>query len=212
MKRILCYGDSNTHGTKPMRGPNDVARFTFSERWPGIVASELGSDYEIIEEGLPGRTTVHDDPIEGDHKNGKTYLLPCLESHWPLDAVVIALGVNDLKIRHGVSAFDIAAGVGVLIDVVRSAPSFGHETPKLLVLSPPSIIETGWLAKMFAGGAEKSKALSAELSAIAHAKQVAFLNLNPVAQVSPLDGIHFDATNHHAMGHAIALQLKALLA
>ena len=212
MQRILCYGDSNTHGTKPMRDANDVARFAFLERWPGLVASELGPEYEIIEEGLPGRTTVLNDPVEGDHKNGKTYLLPCLESHWPLDAVVIALGVNDLKARFGVGASDIAASVGVLVDVVRSAPNFGHETPKIFVLSPPPIIETGWLASMFAGGAEKSKALSAELSAIVQAKQVAFLDLNPVARVSAIDGIHFDATNHHAMGQAIALQLKALVA
>ncbi|NBQ39424.1 MAG: hydrolase [Alphaproteobacteria bacterium] len=177
MKKILCYGDSNTHGTKPMRDQNDVARFASLERWPGVVAAELGADYQIIEEGLPGRTTVHNDPIEGDHKNGKTYLLPCLESHWPLDAVVISLGVNDLKARHGVSASDIAAGVGVLVDVVRSAPCFGHEAPKILILAAPTILETGWLGKMFAGGAEKSKALSSELSAVAHAKSVAFFDL-----------------------------------
>jgi lysophospholipase L1-like esterase len=65
---------------------------------------------------------------------------------------------------------------------------------------------------MFAGGAEKSKTLSQELSALAHVKGVAFFDLGTVAHVSPIDGIHFDATNHRAMGHAIALQLKALLA
>ena len=40
----------------------------------------------VIEEGLGGRTTVWDDPIEG-YKNGQTYLIPCLASHAPLDLV-----------------------------------------------------------------------------------------------------------------------------
>ena len=212
MKRILCYGDSITHGPKPMHHENDVARFAFLERWPGVVASELGADYQIIEEGLPGRTTVHDDPIEGHHKNGKSYLLPCLESHWPLDAVVIALGVNDLKTRFNVGPAEIAASIGGLIDVVRQAPSFGHAAPKILVLAAPSILEAGWLGEMFAGGAEKSKGLAPHLSSVVQSHGVAFFDLGSVAHVSPIDGIHFDATNHRVMGHAIALQLKALLA
>jgi hypothetical protein len=45
------------------------------------VAEALGSGWTLIKEGLPGRTTVHDDPIEGIHMNGKTYLQPCLASH-----------------------------------------------------------------------------------------------------------------------------------
>lgn len=61
----------------------------------------------IIEEGCGGRTTVWDDPLEM-HKNGRTYLLPCLHSHRPLDAVVIALGTNDLKCRFSLTSYDIA--------------------------------------------------------------------------------------------------------
>ena len=212
MKRILCYGDSNTHGTKPMRDQNDVARFALDERWPGIVAAELGTGFEIIEEGLPGRTTVHDDPIEGIHKNGKTYLLPCLESHWPLDAVVIALGVNDLKARFGVGPSDIAASVGVLIDAVKNTAVFNGKPPKILVLAAAPILETGWLGEMFAGGAEKSLTLAEHLDAISTSRQVTFLNIGAVAHVSPLDGIHFDATQHQAIGLAVAHQLKAIIA
>ena len=212
MKRILCYGDSNTHGTKPMRSADDVARFSFEERWPGVVANELGAGFEIIEEGLPGRTTVQDDAIEGAHKNGRTYLLPCLESHWPLDAVVIALGVNDLKNRFGVSPSDIAAGVGVLIEAVKNAAVFNGKPPEILVLAAPLITETGWLGEMFAGGAEKSTKLAGYLKAVSTAHLVGFFDAGSVAHVSPIDGIHFDATNHKAIGSAVAHHLKAMLA
>ncbi len=212
MKRILCFGDSNTHGTKPMRDSMDAARFSFEERWPGVTAAELGSSYHIIEEGLPGRTTVHDDPFEGAHKNGKSYLLPCLESHWPLDAVVIALGVNDLKARFGVRPSDIAAGVGVLVDIVKTATVFGGHPPEVLVVASPTILEAGWLGEMFAGGSQKSSGVAPCLEAIAKARKVAFLDAGTVAHVSPIDGIHFDGANHRAIGVAVAHQLKAVLA
>jgi lysophospholipase L1-like esterase len=78
----------------------------------------LGSEYYVIEEGLNGRTTVLDDPIEGTHKNGLKYLIPCLESHAPIDLVLIMLGTNDFKTRFSVSAFDIALSAGALVNII----------------------------------------------------------------------------------------------
>ena len=94
MKRILCFGDSNTWGWNPA----NKERFDENSRWTGILKNKLGENYDIIEEGLNGRTTVWDDPIEG-YKNGKKHLPSCLESHRPLDIVVLMLGTNDLKSR-----------------------------------------------------------------------------------------------------------------
>jgi lysophospholipase L1-like esterase len=65
MKTVLCYGDSNTWGYDPLTQD----RFPRDTRWPGILRHELGEGYLVIEEGLNGRTTVWDDPIEG-YKNG----------------------------------------------------------------------------------------------------------------------------------------------
>ena len=113
MKTILCYGDSNTWGYDPAnqtRYPRDV-------RWPGVLRNGLGDGYIVIEEGLNGRTTVWDDPIELD-KNGATYLRPCIQTHKPLDFVIIMLGTNDLKTRFSLPAYDIASGAGVLVDIV----------------------------------------------------------------------------------------------
>ena len=106
MKTILCYGDSNTWGYDP----SSQQRFGPEERWTGVLQKELGMEYRIIEEGLNGRTTVWDDPIEG-FKNGMSYLIPCIESHKPFDLITIMLGTNDLKIRFSVSAYDIAESV-----------------------------------------------------------------------------------------------------
>ena len=65
MPILLCFGDSNTHGSIPMLHRDDSRRFGPDERWPGVLRRELGAGWTVIEEGLPGRTTLHDDPIEG---------------------------------------------------------------------------------------------------------------------------------------------------
>ena len=54
MRTILCYGDSNTWGSDPETGE----RFEEEVRWPGVLRRALGNGYHVIEEGLPGRTTV----------------------------------------------------------------------------------------------------------------------------------------------------------
>ncbi|MGB5733865.1 MAG: GDSL-type esterase/lipase family protein [Thiohalocapsa sp.] len=99
MKSFLCYGDSNAWEMAPMATVTSATRYLPNERWPSVLRDKLGPDFSVIAEGLNGRTTVFDDPIDGAHKNGRTYLLPCLESHAPLDLVIIMLGTNDLKSR-----------------------------------------------------------------------------------------------------------------
>ena len=98
--QILCFGDSNTWGYVPLT----VDRYPESVRWTGVMAQALGAGFRIIEEGQNGRTTVWDDPLEGDNKNGLRYLPACLESHHPLDLVIIMLGTNDLKARWNLCA------------------------------------------------------------------------------------------------------------
>ena len=94
MKHILCYGDSNTHGYIPGGG-----RYDDDTRYTGILAKLLGSDYRIIEEGLNSRTSSFDDPFE-PYKNGMDCLIPCLDSHKPLDLTILMLGSNDMKSRQ----------------------------------------------------------------------------------------------------------------
>src|SRR5215208_827241 len=133
MRTVLCYGDSNTWGYEPATGN----RFPEDMRWPGVLARELGEGFRVIEEALNGRTTVRDDPVE-EYKNGKDYLSPCLESHAPLDLVIIALGVNDLKARFFASASDVADGAGVLVSIARRSGSGPNgRPPAVLLVAPP---------------------------------------------------------------------------
>src|ERR1700676_3394314 len=130
-KTILCYGDSNTFGFATGERPD--GRYAFGERRTGVLAASLSSSWRVIAEGLLGRTTVRDDPVEGEILNGKTYLLPCLLSHRALDVVAIMLGSNDLKARFNLSAWGIAEGVGTLVNITRVAAVGRKEgTPEVL--------------------------------------------------------------------------------
>ena len=136
-KRILCYGDSNTWGYMVTGG-----RFPEDVRWPMRLQMLLGDGYTVIEEGFNGRTTVFDDPVEGGHKSGLTYLPPCVMSHSPLDLIIIMLGSNDLKKRFGMTAFTIGGGVTALIKAARTyAMNAEGVPPKILIVSPPPVAE-----------------------------------------------------------------------
>lgn len=207
MRTILCYGDSNTWGYDPATGK----RFEREVRWPGVLARELGDGYAVIEEGLNGRTTVWDDPIDA-YRNGREYLVPCLESHAPLDLVVVALGVNDLKARLAVSASDIADGAGALVETVqRSATSPDGGAPAVLLLASPPIGDLGDSAEMFEGAREKSRGFSTHYARVAEKYGCVLLDLSRVVSVSTIDGVHFEASEHEKIGREVGARVREML-
>lgn len=211
MKTVLLFGDSNTHGTCPMTGPGDRRRHEADVRWPGLVAAAL-PDVRIIDEGHPGRTTVHDDPVEGPHKNGLSVLLSLLESHRPIDLVVVMLGTNDLKARFGVGGQEIALSVDRLLGVVATSGAGGDGgAPKMLVAAPPPIMETGWLAEMFAGGAAKSKDWAPHFRRVALGRKAGFIDAGEHISVDPIDGIHYNAETHRVLGAAMTDAIREAL-
>ena len=207
MKRILCYGDSNTWGFDA----KTQDRFDDQTRWTRILAQNLGAGYEVIEEGLNGRTTVWDDPIEG-HKNGLTYLIPCLESHRPLDLVVLMLGTNDLKQRFSLSAFDIAQGAAVLVRTIQSSQTGRDGAPPItLLMAPPPTTTLTEYAEMLEGAGPKSARFAAHYGGVAKQLGCPFLDTGAVIVSSPLDGVHFEASEHLKLGQAVAAKVKTLL-
>lgn len=195
-----------------MATPTDRYRFAKSERWPSVMAEQLGADWEVIAEGHPGRTSVFDDPIEGAHKSGLRALLTTLETHRPLDLVILMLGTNDLKARFSLSANDIALGIQRLaIDVLQSDTGPDGQAPRVLLAAPVIATETGIFVDIFAGAAEKSKALPGKLQIVAAQQQVGFVDLNTVARVDPVDGIHLDKTAQAAIGQAMARAVSELM-
>src|SRR5215470_13927291 len=159
-RRILCFGDSLTWGWIAVHEGAPTTRFPYPERWTGIMASKLGSDYEIVEEGLSARTTAIDDPVD-PRLNGSAYLPAALASHLPLDLVIIMLGTNDAKSFYRRSSYEIALGMSKLVgQVLASAGGLGtvYPAPKALVVAPPPLasLSDPWFQGMFDGGHDKT--------------------------------------------------------
>jgi lysophospholipase L1-like esterase len=193
-----------------MKSIDDVRRWGPDERWPCVMARALGGGWTLIEEGLPGRTTVHDDPIEGAHLNGRTYLQPCLESHWPLDIIAVMLGTNDLKPKFSLSPTDIAFGVGALLFTIKSLAPPWTKAPKLLLICPPPVISSGWLAPLFDGAEGKARQMARLYQWQADRYGATFFDAGTVAKVSPVDGVHLEVDQHRALGAAIAAEVEKL--
>lgn len=210
MRTVLCYGDSNTYGQIP--GETGLVRYDRDQRWPGVMGTSLGPGWLVVEEGLIGRTTVHDDPIEGSYKNGRTYLRPCLLSHSPLDLVIVMLGTNDLKVRFHKPASEVAMGLSVLVhDIMDTGCGPGGGNPEILVVAPPPILEDlrDW-QPVFAGGFEKSRELALEFEYVADSLGVHYFDAGRVSECSRDDGFHLDRDAHLHLGRALAREVLAI--
>jgi lysophospholipase L1-like esterase len=204
---ICCYGDSNTWGLEA----STEQRLQRWRRWPGVLQRELGDDVHVIEEGLNGRTTVFEDPyVPG--RNGMTHLPVVLQTHAPLDLVVIWLGTNDLLVPGGLTAIDAARGAITLAEMVRAGDAGPDgEPPEVLVLVSPPFGPLDVLERLSPHAELESRGFIDAFRWLAEEAQVPLLDLAPFATSSTLDGIHFEADDHEAIGRAVAAAVRDLL-
>ncbi len=210
MPVVMCFGDSNTHGTPPITDLARYERYGDGVRWPSLVREALGC--EVIEEGLPGRTSMFDDPIMGAHMNGQVGLKIALESHGPLDVLVLMLGTNDVKARFTATPQAVVGGIASLLDIAQHrVMQERHGGFKILLMCPTPVVEVGPIKDEFWGGAARSQALPPLYAALAQARGVAFLDAGAVIKVSPLDGVHFDQGEHGKLAVAVAGKLRGMI-
>lgn len=209
-KTILCYGDSNTWGQTPdktgRRRPADV-------RWTGVLQDSLGPNYYVVEEGSSSRTTDLD-YAKKPGRNGRTYLEPCLDSHAPLDIVVLMLGTNDFKIEFNRSVEEIAQAIRGLVELIQEKTAkYDGKSAKVLLVSPilvdgeaPKLQE--WYAAYYdADAVKKSQELAHALRKVAELVDCYFVDAAQVASAGE-DGVHLDETSHRALGEMLAQHIQ----
>lgn len=210
MTTILVYGDSNSHGTLPLEKMDSFDRLPRGQRWPDIMEAGLQAaipDIEVINSSLPGRTTVHEDLIDGGARNGLAVMPAILHSHQPIDLMILMLGTNDLKARFSVAAYEIARSLRrIAIDAMASGT-----INDLVIVSPVSVREIGTLALTYAGSEARQMGLANHIAEVADALNAGFFDAAPHVTVSPVDGVHFDAQGHKALGEAITPTIRARL-
>ena len=199
MKRILAFGDSLTWGHDPVDGSRHDARCL----WPNVLSRCL--QVEVISEGLGGRTTIYDDETGPCDRNGSRVLPVLLQSHSPLDIVIIMLGTNDLKPTICGTAEGATAGMRKLVDIVRSHDyqEIGPIPDVIVVAPPPCVIGPDGIT---GGGRSisETRRLSDLYHRLADDLGTQFFDAGQVATASPIDGVHLDADNTAAIGVALA--------
>lgn len=203
-KTIVCYGDSNTWGNVPRtdeRYPHDI-------RWPGALQKKLGSGYEVISEGLCGRTLVATDPAK-PHRTGITHLQSIIESADPIDAIIIMLGTNDVKTTYDLTPTQIAGHLSQTIELIQHCKEL-NRSPKILVVCPPPVIipKTKDLNARMVHGPEKFAALPALYKDVAHKHGCDFVNAGDHITSSDIDGYHLDEKSHLVFAGVIAEWVK----
>lgn len=200
MKTILCYGDSITWGYNP----ETLLRYEYSLTWPGVMENILGKEYRVITEALTGRTTCWD-VEDAPYRNGKEFLPMLLESHAPLDLVILMLGINDLNKLTGKTADESAWGMISLVREIMS-PVFGGAPPKILIIAPPALsMKLSEFNKLGYGGMqEESKKLAQCQKALAEEAKCGFLDSNQYIKASEVDGVHPLAADYKILGEAAA--------
>lgn len=211
MKNILCFGDSNTWGYSPQDG----SRFPPNVRWTGTLQKTLGIDYNIIEEGLNGRTTFINEEGEDARpfRSGSDVFSMILESHRPLDLVTIMLGTNDLKLEFNLSVEEIAQGVKELCEIVLSSEYLIDNPPKLLLISPIHIGSTIQpdQEEFFEQAREKSYQFAEHYQRVAEELGIHFLDAAKIVSPSDGEGVHWDADQHIKFGKVLAQKATEIL-
>lgn len=209
MKRILVFGDSNVFGYVPGKGtryPDDV-------RWTNVLQKTLGEEYTIIENGISGRTTVFNHEWN-PYLNGKEGLGYAIQANYPLDAVVILLGINDI-IDH--SAKLCMKGMDEIIRIAKNASNYYRvecpvyvNEPKILLIAPaihPNFKEVA--VSPYNENASVAMKLASLYKEIASDRHIEFLDARDT-EVSDIDGLHLTEKGHKDLGEAVAIKLREM--
>lgn len=207
MKQILCFGDSNTYGLIP----GTTERYGWDTRWTGILDGKIREQgCRVIEEGLCGRTTVFDDPLR-DGRRGTELLSVLLETHKPIDLVVLMLGTNDCKAVYDASAEVIGKGVERLLTQIESS----NPDSKVLLVSPIElgygVWEEGFDPEFNETSLEVSKRLPKVYGRIAKERNLYFLPASKFADPSERDREHLDEEGHKVLADAIFHKITEVL-
>ena len=202
-KRILCFGDSNTRGMIPVVG----GFYPVALSWPGQVQNMLGDKFEIIAEGLYGRTIIVKE-VGKPFKTGITHLEAILKSHIPLDLLIIMLGTNDVKGRHHLNAIQISGHLNQFIVKAREI----LEDPKfnILIICPPAVVvpKSGILAERMIPGPETFKKLPKLYEKVAKANNCFYINAGDYVSVFETDGFHMDEMAHKKLATVVVRMIQ----
>lgn len=203
MKKVLCFGDSNTYGFVPEK----CTRYDKNTRWTGVLQALCGSDFSIIEGGCNNRTAFVDNPAGAEQTGYK--ILPEYFTKDYFDIVVLAIGINDLQLFFKPTLEEFEQGIEKLIKITKDL----SPNAKIILVCPSKLDLAGIKSGVFSFqfdeiSVEKSYHLPQIYKKLAEKYACELVDLNEIVKVSPLDGLHFSAESHKTIAENLYKKLK----
>ena len=196
MKKILCYGDSNTFGYIP----KTQKRYDINSRWSGILKTHFANTFEIIEDGVCDRNAFV------SHKNGtllssQKYFPALMTKFDTIEYSILAVGTNDLQTQYDIDLETIEKGLEFLVKTAS------EKSKNIIVLSPVALTEKvkqGYFSYQFDDSsiAKVEKVLNIYKN---HASilKYQYLDVNKITAPSDYDGLHYDRDAHQKIANAL---------
>lgn len=186
MKRVLCFGDSNTYGYDPRsyfggQYPSDV-------RWTGRLQ---GMGMEVANCGQNGLSVPREAQLPA--------VADLLRRVGAVDAVTVMLGSNDLL--GGATAEETAARMEALLRCVREHAGGA----RVVLIAPPPMRPGDWVPTQAL--IDESVRLAALYRELAEKLGVAFADAGAWNVELAFDGVHFTPAGHAAFAEGIARAL-----
>jgi len=203
MKKILCYGDSNTFGFNPKNG----ARFDINTRWSGILKNNLKESFEVIEEGLNNRSGFVDDTNDLNY-SAFLHLPKILEKHKDIDILIFAIGTNDSQFRFNVDYETIEKRLENIINLIK------NKNIKPIIIPPVKLtkqILKGTFVNFFdEKSIVKSEKIFPIYKKIADKYDCSYFDFNDFVEPSIVDGLHYDELSHQIIAQKLSDFIKLL--
>ncbi len=191
MKKILCYGDSNTFGFNPQTG----GRYDNNTRWSGILSKNLVPKYQIIEEGMNNRTGFFKNP-EGLKQSGGEYLSIYLQNHKDIDICLLSLGTNDAQIFYPLDKTSTEKGLQNLTSEIIKT----NFKTKVVIIPPVKItkdlLHSGFAVIFDLKSIDKIQDTFSVYEQFAKDNNYLYFDFNNFVRPSKFDGIHYTEDAH----------------
>ena len=205
MKRILCYGDSNTWGFISGTGE----RFDENTRYSKLLGKFLGEGFEVVEDGLNGRNLGHDITILGrGNLNGARTFASSVMGADPLDYVIIMLGTNDIGKQFDCDTKGCAEilKTSYIDEINKNLKGFLKVIPRIIIVAPCEIGEAASGDKG-ESAVQKSKTFNRDYRKVAEENGCLFVDNNGLE--TGIDGLHLTKKSHELLAKKLCDLIKA---
>lgn len=197
MKKIICYGDSNTFGYNTVDG----SRYDENIRWTSLLQKKLGNEYKIINEGMCDRTGFVNNP-KGFMFSAQKHFPKMIAKSGHIDILVLALGTNDLQFQYDISFGAVEKGLETLINLAC-------EKSEKIIIVPPVILDERVLKGSFSyqfdeTSVVKSKKVGRIFRHIANVYHCEYFDINKFTTPSEIDGLHYNEISNKIIAEKLA--------